>query len=105
MIDRQYQPIYNQARQLQYHFHDFVGDNMNANPQARVLSHEMQNLMSDMQTGKNPRDIENRIRTIQNQMHTVEHMGQPLMSYGHAEGMHHDFENMRRTVRTFNNYN
>lgn len=103
--NRQYQPIYKQAQQMQYHLHDFVGENMSSNPQARVLSRQMNNLMTDMRTGKNPRDLENRIKTIQHQMTTVEHMGQPLMSYDHANVMHHNFENMRRTVRRFNNYN
>lgn len=100
-INQQYQPMYQQARQLQYRFHDMLGS---TDPNARILHREVESLVTDMETNRNPRDIENRIKTIQNHMHQVEHQSQPLMSYSHAEAMHHDFESMRRNVRSFHNY-
>jgi uncharacterized protein YPO0396 len=100
-INPQYQPIYNQVRQMQYKFNDYLGPN---NPTAHVLHSEVHQLMNDIQLNKHPRDIENRIKVIQNEMHNVEHNGQQFMSYGHAEGMHKNFENMRRDVRHFGNY-
>ena len=101
-INPQYQPIYNQAKDLQYKFHDFLGQ---TNPTAHVLHSEMKSLVNDIELGKNPRDIENRIRVVQNQMAQVQHQGQPLMSYEHADYFHHNFEQMRQQVRHFGNYN
>lgn len=100
-MNQQYQPLYNQARQMQYHMRDMLGSN---DPQARILHREMEGLMTDMETGRNPYDLEHRIKTIQNQMHQVEHQSKPLMSYGHAQEFHQNFEHMREHVRRFDNY-
>lgn len=100
-INPQYQPIYNQARDLQYKLHDFVG---RTNPTAHLLQQEVQHLVTDIQLSKNPRDVENRIKTIQNHMTQVEHQGQNLMTYEHGNLLHHNFENMRQQVRSFHNY-
>lgn len=100
-IDAQYRGIYDQTRNLQNKFHDFVGP---TNPTTNAMRQEMEHLASDIETGKNPRDIENRIKTIQNHMTQVEHQGQNLMSYEHGNAMHHDFEAMRRDVRGFSHY-
>jgi len=100
-VNPQYQPIYDQAKQMQYRFNDLLG---HENPTAHVLHQEMHQLVNDIELNKHPRDIEGRIKVIQNQMHQVEHQGQNLMTYGHAEQIHHNFENMRQEVRHFGNY-
>jgi hypothetical protein len=97
----EYQPIYKEARHLQYRAHDMLRSD---HPSVRILHKEVEGLMTDLETSRNPRDVENRIKMIQNQMHQIEHQGNRLMSLEHGESMHHDFENMRRTVRTFHDY-
>ncbi len=100
-IPPQYQQIYDQTKNMQFRMNDLVG---HTNPTATLLHNEMHQLTTDIELGKNPRDIENRIKVVQNQMHQVEHQGQSLMSYGHAQEIHHTFENMRQDVRHFGNY-
>jgi hypothetical protein len=58
-LDPSYQPIYQQARELQFHVHDAM-DNPN-HPSAFVLKQEMQHLVDDLEVRKKPRDIEKRI--------------------------------------------
>lgn len=101
-IEPHYQHMYDQARQMQNRIHDSIGDHNH--PMAHVIDHEMRGLMDDMEMNRHPRDIENRIKNLQHQMQQVEHQGQHLMTVDHAVNMHHDFEHMRRTVRTFHNY-
>ena len=100
-IDPNYQPLYNQAKDMQFKFQDLLG---HTNPTATVLHNEVKQLVTDLELNKHPRDIENRIQTIQHQMNQVEHQGANLMTYEHAHGINHDFEQMRQTVRHFNNY-
>jgi hypothetical protein len=101
-VNKEYEPILKQAVDMQYHFKDLLG---HENPTATILHQEMNHLVDDIKEQKNPRDVDERIRTIQNQMYQVEHQGQNLMSYEHASGIHHDFQRMREQVRHFGNYN
>ncbi|HSX29660.1 MAG TPA: hypothetical protein VLE73_03815, partial [Candidatus Saccharimonadales bacterium] len=66
MIDPVYDPVYKQARDLQFQVHDSI-DNQN-HPSAMVLKNEMQHLVDELEQRKNPRDIENRIKAIQHSM-------------------------------------
>ena len=100
-IDPSYKIMYNQARNLQYKFQDMLGT---SNPTASILHREAKDLVDDISMNKNPRDLENRIKTIQNHMKQVEHQGDHLMSYEHANGIHHEYEQMRQEVRNFHNY-
>lgn len=101
-LDPSYQPIYQQARDLQFHVHDAM-DNPN-HPSAFVLKQEMQHLVDDLEVRKNPRDIENRIKTIQHTMLEARSQPHSFMSSQHADHFHHTYEQMRMNVRHFSDY-
>lgn len=101
-MDPVYQPIYQQARNLQYQVHDTI-DNHN-HPSAVVLRNEMQHLVDDLETRKNPRDIENRIKTIQHTMLEARTQAHSFMDPSHADHFHRTYEQMRGQVRHFSDY-
>jgi hypothetical protein len=100
-LDPSYQALHARARELQYNFQDILG---HGNPTADLLHREARELVDDIEKSKNPRDLENRIKIIQNQMKQIEHRGQNLMSYDHANAIHHNYETMRQDIRRFHNY-
>ena len=101
-IDPAYQPIYQQARDLQNHVHDAI-DNQN-HPSAFLLKQEMQHLVDDIEVRKNPRDIENRIKTIQHTVLEARSNPHSFMSPQHADYFHHTYEQMRMNMRHFSDY-
>lgn len=101
-IDPAYQPIYQQARDLQFHVHDAIG-NQN-HPSAVALRQEMQHLVDDIEVRKNPRDIENRIKTIQHSMLEARTNPNSFMNQEHADHFHRTYETMRLNVRNFHDY-
>lgn len=101
-IDPSYQPIYNQVRDLQYKVHDALDDPNH--PSAHVLRNEMKSLETDLEVRKNPRDIENRIKTIQHTLLEARSNPNSWMSFGDADHFHRTYEDMRRSVRDFHDY-
>ncbi len=98
-----YQPFHKQAVDLQYKFHDMVDDPYN--PTAMVLQHEVHNLTQDIEAQKHPRDIENRIKVIQQQLIQAKaQSGQQALSYQDNDYLHHNYEQMRTNVRNLPNY-
>lgn len=101
-MDPHYQSIYNQVRDLQFQVHDAM-DNPN-HPTAHVLRNEIQELHEDLEKHKNPRDLENRIKTIQHGMLEARSQQNSFMSIPDADHFHRTFEDMRMNIRKFPNY-
>ena len=101
-LDPVYKPLYEQARALQNQVHDVI-DNHD-HPSAGVLRNEMQHLVDDIEVRKNPRDLENRIKTIQHTMLEARTQPHSFMNASHADYFHHTYEHMRENVRKFNDY-
>jgi hypothetical protein len=101
-IDPQYQPLYQQARDLQFQVHDALDDPQH--PTAFALRQEMQHLVDDIEVRKNPRDIENRIKTIQHTMMEARTQPHSFMDPSHADYFHHTYEQIRENVRRFSDY-
>lgn len=101
-LDPSYQPLYHQVRDLQFQVHDAL-DNPN-HPSATVLRNEMQHLMDDIEVRRSPRDIENRIKTIQHSMLEARSQPHSFMDSSHADHFHRTFEQMRLGMRHFSDY-
>ena len=84
MNDDQYNPFYKRAVDMQYKFHDYVGQ-APYDPRADVLKHEIRQLVEDTEMKKNPRTLENRVKVIQRQIREAQHNETPMMNYGHLE--------------------
>ncbi|HSX44713.1 MAG TPA: hypothetical protein VLF39_01185 [Candidatus Saccharimonadales bacterium] len=101
MIDPAYKQIHNKALQLQYTFQDLMDEK---NPTASMLHREAKQLVDEVEMQKNPRDLESRIKMIQNQIKMSEHQGTHLMSLDHAQSIHENYEHLRQDIRGLSNY-
>lgn len=101
-MDEHYHPLYQQARDLQYKFHDVL--DQPHHPMADSLRREIHELVEDIEKQKNPRSIETRIKTIQHQLLENRMQPHPVVSYDHINYLHHNYEQMRNNVRRFPHY-
>jgi hypothetical protein len=101
--DPMYDPLRNQAIQLHRKVQDFIGNDY-AHPSASMLQREVRELQEDFETGKHPRSIEGRIKTIQNQLRQTQNIQNSYMNYNEFDYLHDNFEEMRMTLRKLNNY-
>ncbi len=101
-MDADYQPFLNQAIDLERKFHDVL-DQPN-DPMAGSLRSNIQGLVSDAKTKRNPRDLENRIRTIQQELKTVRAQGGQTLDTAHCDMFYHTYEQMRMNLHNFQNY-
>lgn len=102
MIDPGYQQMYRQASDLKYQMHDAI-DQPN-HPMAHIMRREIDALMDDMETGKQPRSVESRIKMIQNQLTQMRMQGGQVMSYNDVDHFHRTYQQMRNDLRKFHNY-
>ena len=101
-MDADYQPFLRQAVDLQYKFHDVI-DQPN-DPQALQLKNDIQGLVNDVKTKRNPRDIENRVKTIQQQLKNLHSNGAQILDTSHCDAFWHSYEQMRTDLHQFQNY-
>ena len=104
MQDPQYHSLFDAATQMQYKFHDFTAGEAAHHPEARELQNEIHQLVQDIATEKNPRSIEQRIKTIQHELESAKHSGSLPMSFMQHDVLHDHFEDMRNNVRKFSHY-
>ena len=112
-MDTHYQPLYKQAADLQYKFHNYTHAAA-YDPTARVLRNQIHHLTNDLAAGKNPRNIESRLRNIQTQLQRSQtlnssampgQMGQsPILNHNQSSMLNHNFELMRRNIRQHPNF-
>lgn len=101
-MDPNYQPFHKQAVDLQYKFHDVVDDQ--SAPMAQAMQREVHNLVEDIQSEKHPRDIENRIKAIQQELDKAKELTPPPLDYQEISFLYHSYEHMRERVRQLPNY-
>jgi hypothetical protein len=101
-MDPNYKPIYQKAQDLEHQVHDAIDDHNH--PNVRVMRNEMRALMDDMESNKNPRTVEDRVKVIQRQLTQIRSQGDQAMDYGHIDQFHRHFEDMRQDLRKFHNY-
>jgi hypothetical protein len=101
-MDQHYHPVYQQAVNLRNQYHDVV-DNPN-HPMAHILQREIHDLVEDMEKNKNPRTLENRVKTIQRQLLETRMQGDDILSSNHVDYFHHNYEQMRNNIRRFPHY-
>jgi hypothetical protein len=102
-MDPQYKPIYKEAQDLQFKINDaIINDN---DPWATPMKNEMRALLNDMETNKNPRSVEQRMKGIEDRLRAIRSDDtEPLMNYDHADKLRRTFEQLRMKIRDFDNY-
>jgi hypothetical protein len=101
-VDPRYHDLHDQVHQLEFHIHDAIGNH--EHPSAQLLRNEMRHLQDDLETHKNPRDLENRIKVIQHTLLEARNTPNSYMNVDHADHFYRTYEDMRRNVREFNDY-
>lgn len=101
-MDPRYHALHDQVHQLEFNIHDSIGDH--EHPSARILKDEMRHLQDDLETHKNPRDLENRIKAIQHTLLEARNNYNSYMNVEHADHFYRTYEDMRRHVRDFHDY-
>jgi len=98
-MDPRYQNFHNQVRQLQFRFHDVL--DKPDHPEAQTIRSALQHLEDDVQSGKNPNSIEERIKTAQRQLQQARHASDPIMDASNNVELYEDLEHMRRDIRSW----
>lgn len=102
-MDPEYKPFLDQVdNNLRFRIHDTIDEH--DHPTARALENDVRDLISDLKTNHNPRNIEDRIKTIQNRLREAHHSPGSYMSVEDADQFHHIFEEMRMDLRRLPNY-
>jgi translation initiation factor 2B subunit (eIF-2B alpha/beta/delta family) len=101
-MDQWYDNMHKRAVDMQHHFHDKVDDHNH--PTAHLLREEIRHLEDDIQSKKQPRSIENRIKTIQTQLLRSQHSGEAVFDPTSSVALHRQFEDLRREIRKAPHY-
>ena len=104
MRDPQYHPLFDQATNMQYQFHDATKGASASLPQTRSMKNEIHQLVQDIAVERSPKTIETRIKAIQHQISSDKRMPTPVLPWDSHDELHYGFETMRNTVRNFSNY-
>jgi len=97
-----YQHLYQEVKELEHRCHDSTDkprDHL-----AEDLHRQIIALQDDMEVGKKPRDLENRMKTIQSLLDRARHTPDSYMSISDADRYFRIFEDLRLSLRKFPNY-
>jgi len=102
MSDPAYESLHKQVHALHFKVHDAIDDPHHAT--AHKLTEAMEDLENDLERQKNLRDIENRIKVVQNALLEARSTQHGYMSIDDADHFYRTFEDMRRAVRSMPHY-
>jgi len=101
-MDDQYNALLKQVVDLQYKIHDAT--DRPDQPLAQTLRKDLQDLVADAKTKRNPRDIESRLQTIEHHIQDTHNQAEPFISMQDANHFTRVLEEIRMHVRQFENY-
>ncbi len=87
--------IYKQATQLQFKLRDYLDQPNHA--AATQLSNEVQRLTDEIESKKNPRSLEDRVKTIIRQLEVAERA--QVLDDNHADDLRDRCEDLRQDLR------
>ncbi|HEX8183012.1 MAG TPA: hypothetical protein VF575_05430 [Candidatus Saccharimonadales bacterium] len=97
-----YEPYYKQALKLEFRYKDIVDDQ--DNPLAQNLQREIHALVEDLKAEKDPRDVEEQIKTIDRQLLQARAQGEICMSYQDIDQLQDEYRELREDIRELPNY-
>ena len=101
-METQYEEYWHQAMELKHQTHDLITNH--DHPQARSLHHETVQLVDDIELGKHPRAVEDRIKTIKRQLIEARAQGGEVLSLEHNQALHHGYDKLQQHVRSLPHY-
>ncbi len=104
MQDPLYHPLFDDAVQMQYKFHDYSAGSASHNTMARALQSEIHQLVQDIAVERSPRSIEDRLKRIEREFQVTAHQPEPIMKYEHHTELSKDAFRMQERVQRFKHY-
>jgi hypothetical protein len=101
-VDQQYQDMHKRIEGLRFRFQDSVDDH--SNPMANKMQEEIHGIMEDMQSGRDPHHIADRVRGVRDHLHEMRSQGTTLMSSEDLDSFYHNFEHMHEELKRFPHY-
>lgn len=101
-MDAQYKVARDEAVGLQFKFRDSLEDK--GLPLARSLESEIQRVVDDLQTERNPRTIDGQVKQVQRLLKDTQHADPLVMSAQDMNFLHERFEAFRMSLRKFDNF-
>lgn len=102
-MNPEYEPFLKQLDgNLKFRIHDCMDDPNH--PTAKALQRDVQDLISDLKTNKNPRDLEDAVKVMQQRLRDAHSNPGSFMSVEDADQFHRIFEDMRMDLRRLPNY-
>lgn len=98
----EYKDIHNQAERLYFRFKDKV-DQPDA-PEMQALLREIREVAEDIESDKQPRSIEDRIKHVMSQLESLKHSGGTMMDASDADELQDGYEDIRNDLRELPNY-
>lgn len=101
-VSKEYQGLYDQIRNLEFRVKDMLDDPGHSS--ARSIMSELQRIEDEIEMNKSPRNIEGRVKTIQQLLQPARSEHGSFMSVDDAVALSDMFEDMRRYVRNLPSY-
>lgn len=101
-MDPKYEPILDQAISLLHQVNDAVQPN---HPMSDTLVGEAQDLVNDIKQNRNPRDLENRTKSLQQQLMQAESQGEDIMNNERLNYFRNNYKQMQMSLRNLDSYN
>lgn len=101
-LDPAYQPLHQQAKNIEFTIQNTLDDHNH--PAARELRQEAREFVYDLESHKSPRNLEHRLRHMQQLLDQARHNYNSYMSIHDAEHIWRELEEMCQTIRKFNDY-
>ncbi len=93
-----YDDYIHESMDLQHHVEDVIDDH--GHPQAHALMNEMRQLTDAFKEEKNPRHMEDQLKTMERSLGQIREQGEKVMSYQDIDNLQHRFRRLRENVRS-----
>ena len=101
-MDPNYQPVHAEADKLHYKLQDVIDDHNS--PAAQGFMAQAKEVVEDIESNRAPRDVEARIKGIENQLQQLRSQSTAVLSYEDIDMLYHAYEHLRQELHKLPNY-
>lgn len=101
-MDQDYKEAYAHASDCENKLKNLLDDK--THPIGRGLLDEARQLVSEVGARRNPRQLENRAKSILRLLRQAEDFGEEIMDHRHIREVHDGYEHFQMALRKFHNY-
>lgn len=101
-MDQEYEEALHHAKRLENDIKNLLDDKNH--PVGRSLLDESRRLVSEIDARRDPRSLEERIKSLLKLLHHAKEEGEAVIDQRHILSLHHGYEHLQRELREFENY-